>query len=371
MSRGHHARTLALAALLIAVPRPAAAQSPGSAPEAGADAALLAAAKPALRGTVLASTRAPLPGGETALLVAVRPSAKPAVTYVLAIVGKGESGELALLARDELQGGALEGVPTVALSVGKLAFTAGAVAASVGWRAPDGRAEERHVLYRYGDRKVSQLLALPPGRRYPPGAGRPSELREIEVLPTGMGGYKDVRVRTRIVDCVAEGDCDETSEVVSYAFDGVRYVARPFAIPFLESITASSSLEERGGLADWTAAAAVDGRLDTAWCEGAKGAGWFEKLELTFVPAQRVKAVRIFPGLAGEAFQERTRPKRVRVLLPDGRKVEADLADEPKLQRVALPEGERVFGMTVVIVDVYKGKREDACIGELDVEVEP
>jgi len=160
--------------------------------------------------------------------------------------------------------------------------------------------------------------------------------------------------------------------IVSYAFDGVKYAARPYAIPFVETITASSTLAERGGLSDRSAGAAIDGRIDTAWCEGAKGAGWFEKLELTFVPAQRVKAVTILPGLGGgEGFAERTRPKRVRVLLPDGRKVEGDLADEAKAQRIAIPDGERVFGMTVVIVDVNKGKREDACIGELGVEVEP
>ncbi len=51
--------------------------------------------------------------------------------------------------------------------------------------------------------------------------------------------------------------------------------------------------------------------------------------------------------------------------------MEADLADEPRPQRVEIPEGERGFGLTVVIVDVFKGKREDACINELELEVEP
>jgi len=194
----------------------------------------------------------------------------------------------------------------------------------------------------------------------------------VEVLPTANGGFKDIRVRTRTTVCGEAADCAEGLEVASYSFDGVRYAARPYAIPFLERIVASSQLAERGGLTDHSAAAAVDGRPDTAWCEGAKGAGWFEKLELSLLPAQALKALTILPGFgSGDGFREWTRPKRIRVLLPDGRKVEADLADEPRPQRVALPQGDRIFGMTIVIVDVYKGKREDACIAELDLEVEP
>lgn len=368
MSRALHA---ALAALLVASGSTASAQ-PAPVPQAAAsDAAILAVASPWLKGSVLATTRAALPNGDAALLVAIR-SGRANVAYVMTVIGKGETGELALLARDELPAIAAAGPPTVALSVGALPFTAGAIVASVGWKGADGTTEERQVLYRYGDRKLSSLLQLPAVRRHPPGVRRPSELREIELLPTGSAGYRDLLVRTRSVDCVAEGDCAESSEVVSYAFDGVRYSARPHAIPFVETIAASSMLAERGRLTDRSAGAAIDGRIETAWCEGAKGAGWFEKLELAFLPAQRVRAVTILPGLgSGEDFAERTRPKRIRVLLPDGRKVEGDLADEPKAQRIAIPEGERVFGMTVVIVDVNKGRLEDACIGELGVEVEP
>ena len=369
MSRALHA---AFAALLAASAPPTSAQPVVAAEAAGAgDAELFALARPALRVGPVATARATLQGGETVFVAAYRPPGKSTVAYLLAVVGKGESGGLALLGRDEPGGGAPVGAPTVAVSTSSLPFTRGAIVAALGWRAPDGTAEERQYLYRYGDRKLSPLLALPAARRRPPGAGV-SEVRELELLPTGSGGFKDVRVRSRSIDCLSEGDCVERAEVVSYAFDGVAYAARPHAIPFVETITASSTLAERGGLADRSAGAAIDGRIDTAWCEGAKGAGWFEKLELAFLPAQRVEAITILPGLgSGEEFAQRTRPKRIRVLLPDGRKVEGDLTDEPRPQRIAIPDGERVFGMTVVIVDVYKGMREDACIGELGVEVVP
>jgi hypothetical protein len=242
----------------------------------------------------------------------------------------------------------------------------------VGTKGADGDVRERTYLYRFGGGRLSRLLALPLGRSAPPGSRLPSVAHDVEVLATASGGFKDLRVRTRTAECRAAADCLERLDVTSYTFDGVRYAERPYAIPFVEKITASSELAERGGLADRSAGAAVDGRLDTAWCEGAKGAGWFEKLELTFVPAQQLKAVTIYPGVGGGAeFREWTRPKRLRVILPDGRKVEGDLADDPGAQRIALPGGERVFGMTIVILDVYKGKREDACIRELDLEVEP
>jgi hypothetical protein len=245
---------------------------------------------------------------------------------------------------------------------------AGALTATVGWRAADGSAEEQAVLYRHGGGRLTRLLAVKPNRTFAAETGRASERNELEVLPTATGGFRDLRVRTR--DCVAD-DC-VVHEVASYTFDGVRYAARPHAIPFVERIEASSALRSRGGLVDHSGGAAVDGRADTAWCEGAPGAGWFQKLDLTFVPAQRVKALSILPGAGtGDDFREQTRPKRIRVLLPDKTKFEADLADEPRVQRVALPDWERVFGMTIVIVDVYKGKREDACITELDLEVEP
>jgi hypothetical protein len=367
MSRALHA---ALAALLVASGTSASAQPVGAAGGGGSDGEIFALAKPGFQVAILATARASLQSGETVFVATYRMTGSPTVAHLVAVVGQ-EPGGLALLGRDDVTGGRADGAPTVAVSTSALPFTPGAIVATVGWRSPDGSVEERQFLFRYGDRKLSPLLALPAARRRPPGTGA-SELRELELLPTGSGGFKDVRVRTRTLDCLTETDCAERAEVVSYAFDGVGYAPRPYAIPFVERITASSTLAERGGLTDRSAGAAVDGRIDTAWCEGAKGAGWFEKLELTFLPAQRVKAVTVLPGLgAGEDFAERTRPKRIRVLLPDGRKVEGDLADEPKAQRIAIPEGERVFGMTVVILDVNKGKREDACIGELGVEVEP
>ncbi len=368
---------LAVSAALLVTAAVAQGAQPPAGPRSPAakasDAALLELGKAKIRGAVVATARADLTGGDVALLVASMPKPKGSAVFALLVFGDVDGGN-ALLGSDELEGVETWGPPTVALAVNAHRVAPGALSSTVGWNAVDGSAaEERTFIHRFGAGRLTRLLAAPIARTAAPGSRRPSVRQAIEVLPTSSGGFADLRVRSTTVDCDATGDCaEEAVEVASYRFDGVRHSVRPYPIPFLDKITASSTLPSRAGLVDYSAAAAVDGRPDTAWCEGAPGAGWFQKLELAFVPAQRVKAVSIVPGLdAGDAFREVTRPKRIRVILPDGTKVEGDLADEPKAQRIALSGGERVFGVTIVIVDVYKGKRDDACISELDVEVEP
>lgn len=344
-----------------AQPRPPASKAP--------DAVLLEVGKGQIRGAVVASARAELPGGDAAILLAIQGRPKSPISFELLVVGSGEGGGYALLGHDEVKSAELFGAPVVALAAGAHPVAPRALTATVGWRAADGSAEAQTVVYRHGAGRLTRLLAVSPDRTFATGITRPAVRNELEVLPTSTGGFRDLRVRMR--ECAPGGEC-AVHEVASYTFDGVRYEARPHAIPFVEKIEASSALRSRGGMVDYSAAAAVDGRADTAWCEGAPGAGWFQKLELTFVPAQKLKALSILPGAGtGDDFREQTRPKRIRVVLPDKTKFEADLADEPRVQRVELPEWERVFGMTIVIVDVYKGKREDACITELDLEVEP
>lgn len=337
-----------------------------------ADAELVALGGSKIRGAVVATARAQLTGGAVALLVASQPRPKGSAAFTLLVLADVDGGGYALLAADELEGVETWGEPTVSVAADAPSVAPGSLSATAGWKAPDGSGEARTFIYRFGAGRLTRLLAAPPAKTSSPESRRPSVRQEIEALPTSSGGFADLRVRTTTVACAEAGDCTEAVEVTSYRFDGVRHAARPHPIPFLERIVASTQLPSRGGLVDYSASAAVDGRLDTAWCEGAPDAGWFQKLELTFVPAQRVKAVSILPGAGrGDAFRDATRPRRIRVLLPDGRKVEGELRDEPTAQKVALPEGERIFGMTIVIVDVYKGKRDDACISELDVEVEP
>ncbi|HSN13775.1 MAG TPA: discoidin domain-containing protein [Anaeromyxobacteraceae bacterium] len=365
-----------LAVSAVALAASAVAQAPRSIPAVSAskaaDAALLEIGKGRIRGAVVATARAELSGGAVALLVASVPRANGPAAFALLVFGDVDGAGAGLLGSDELEGVGSLSAPTVVLAADAPRVATGSLTATVGGKAADGSTEERTFIYRFGAGRLTRLLAAPEARSFPPMSGRPSVRQAIEVLPTSAGGFNDLRVRTTTVDCAPDGACAEAVEVTSYRFDGVRHSLRPYPIPFLEKITASSELPSRGGLVDYSAGAAVDGRLDTAWCEGQPGAGWFQKLELTFSPAQRVRAVSIVPGLGtGDAYREVTRPKRVRVLLPEAGKVEADLADEPRAQRIAIPAGERVFGMTLVIVDVYKGKLEDACISELDVEVEP
>jgi hypothetical protein len=345
------------------------------APPAGApsDGALVDLVRGRLRGDVRATARVALEGSEIALLVATRtPGPAGRNTFLLAAFDAGGPAGPRLVGADDMEGIDAPGEPIVELTVPTPRFAPGALVATAGARAADGGLRERTMLYRVGGGRLGRIHALPAIGRAPPGGAGRSVSQEIEVLPTSSVGFRDLRVLTRTAECAGPTDCAEQLDVVSLTFDGARYVQRPHAIPFVEEIAASSVLSEPGALADRSAAAAVDGRPDTAWCEGAKGPGWFEKLELRLSPAQRVKALLVTPGLGtSEAFRERSRPRRLRVVLPDGRKVEATLADEPIAQRIDLPPGDRVFGLTVVIVDVAKGKREDACIAELDLEVEP
>jgi hypothetical protein len=334
------------------------------------DAELLAAAKGQVVGSVLATARAELPGGGGVLLVASKPGRSDQVTFVLLVLEGNGAGGYALVGHDEVRSGKIFGAPVVRVATGAHPVASGEITATVGWKAADGSSEEQLVLYRQGAGRLSRLLAASPSLTYDPASGREGVRMELELLPTATAGLRDLRSRKRF--CAVQGECGPAVEVQSWIFDGVRYAVRPYAIPFVEKIEASSELASSGAMEDHSASAAIDGRAETAWCEGAPGPGWFQKLDLTFAPAQRLKAVSILPGGArGEPFGDSTRPKRVRILLPDKRKLEAELADEPRLQRIAIPEGERVFGVTVVIVDVYKGKREDACIAELELEVEP
>jgi hypothetical protein len=348
------------------------AQQPVAVPAARApDAALLAAAAGQVRGPTLATARADLPGGEAVLLVASQaPARDSTVSFLLFVLAGNGAGGYAVVGHDEVRSGKLFGAPVVRVETNAHPVAPGGITATVGWKAADGSSEEQQVIYRQGAGRLTRLLAAKPSLTYDPASGREGVRVELEVLPTSTAGFRDLRSRTSI--CSPQGECGAPVEVQSWIFDGVRYALRPYAIPFVEKVQASSELASSGAMEDHSGGAAVDGRPETAWCEGAPGPGWFQKLDLTFAPAQRLKAVAILPGgPKGEPFGDATRPKRVRILLPDKRKVEADLADEPRLQRIAIPEGERVFGVTVVIVDVSKGKREDACIAELELEVEP
>lgn len=353
--------SLAVAGAARAAPPAPPAASPAS---AATDAALIAAAKGQIPGAVIATARAELPGGLAALLVAAQPPGRDVPVSFALVVLSAEGGAYRLAGHDEVRTGKLLGAPTVGLAALAHPFAPGALTVTVGWKAEDGSSEEQLFLYRQAAGRLSRVLALEPTRLYAPRTGGAGARIELELLPTATAGYRDLRVRR--LPCAPGGECGTPVEVRSWVFDGVRYAERPYAIPFVEKIVASSELVSAGAIEDHSAAAAIDGRPETAWCEGAPGPGWFQKLELTLSPAQQLRAVSILPPVG-----DWTRPKRVRILLPDKRKVEADLADERRPQRIALPEGDRVFGATLVIVDVYKGKREDACIAELDLEVSP
>jgi hypothetical protein len=322
-------------------------------------------------GRVGTRARTTLPGGESLVVVAFQAAARPGPSLYVAVLAQGATGWVTI-GRDDIEGVLpAQGEVSLALSTTALPAAPGVFSVDAEVKRPDGSVDAITAIYRY-TASVTRLLVLPAVHRPPPGGRTPGTTRELSLLPSSSGGVRDLRVTRRTRTCAAPDDCAEDVEVGSYSLEGGRYAARPFAVPAVVKIVASSTLASRAGLANYAADSAVDGRPDTSWCEGAKGPGWFEKLELTLAPAQKLSAITVIPGRGtGEEFLEATRPKRLRVILPDGRKAEADLADAPTRQRIALPPGDRVFGLTVQIVDVYKGKKEEACIAELDLEVEP
>jgi eukaryotic-like serine/threonine-protein kinase len=111
-----------------------------------------------------------------------------------------------------------------------------------------------------------------------------------------------------------------------------------------------------------------DDRIETAWVEGATGAGVGEWVAFTFQP-QTIQFVEIYPGYgkSSELFYANNRLKRATLIFSDGTRASVQLFDQMRMQTVVLQKGVRASSLRLIIEEVYPGtKYEDTVIAEIN-----
>jgi hypothetical protein len=142
----------------------------------------------------------------------------------------------------------------------------------------------------------------------------------------------------------------------------------PFATPEASSELPSDRL---GTYHAWSA---INGLVETPWCEGAAGPGVGEWLELTFPEQLEVAYLSLHVGYdySDDIFFKNNRLKRVTFIFSNGEEIEWSFDDErgPQLVPLACAPGPclEVTSLKIVIDEVYPGSTyDDACIGEIEV----
>ena len=156
-------------------------------------------------------------------------------------------------------------------------------------------------------------------------------------------------------------------EVISGPVPGARNLTS------LASMSASSFLRtDRWG--QYQAWMAVDGSRETAWVEGAAGAGIGEWIMLTFPGTIEIHSIGMDIGYNRNAdtFAKNNRIKRATLIFSNGERIELGFADRRGLQTIPLvrapgPNIETTY-VKVVIEEVYRGSRyDDTCLSEIEV----
>jgi len=140
----------------------------------------------------------------------------------------------------------------------------------------------------------------------------------------------------------------------------------PVPVP---AVSASSVRESQGGNV-FTPAKAIDGRKDTAWCEGADGPGLGESLTLKFDKPIRVATLKILPGYfkSGDRWSQNNRIAEAHLILSDNRVVKVAFEDE-MLERDISIGGDPIESITIVIDKVYVGGDGlDTLISEIAID---
>jgi hypothetical protein len=151
--------------------------------------------------------------------------------------------------------------------------------------------------------------------------------------------------------------------------------AQPYApvdAPLVELTTTASSARASQGANIFTSDRAVDGRADTAWCEGGPGAGVGETLTLRFAKPTRVARLRVLPGYfkSGDRWSQNNRVAAARIVLSDGRALSVAFEDEMREQVVTVGGGP-IDSASLVIEKVWSGGDGlDTLVSEIAVDVE-
>jgi hypothetical protein len=142
----------------------------------------------------------------------------------------------------------------------------------------------------------------------------------------------------------------------------------PFATPSASSVLPSDRL---GTYHEWSA---INGLLESPWCEGAAGSGVGQWLMLEFPAPLEVAYISIDVGYDynDDIFFMNNRIKKARLIFSDGTELPWEFDDERGLQLVPLacapgPCTQTTF-VKLVIDEVYPGSSyDDACIAEIEV----
>ena len=130
--------------------------------------------------------------------------------------------------------------------------------------------------------------------------------------------------------------------------------ARPDG-PDVPAASASSSLDT--STHKYPPSQAFDGDIQTAWAEGAEGAGVGESIKAVFKKPRQVAEVRILPGYTKrlDLFRKYSRPKAATLKFSDGTSVRVKLEDAPEIQYITLDTPIEAKWAELTIDDVYKG----------------
>jgi hypothetical protein len=142
----------------------------------------------------------------------------------------------------------------------------------------------------------------------------------------------------------------------------------PFATPRASSVLPSDRL---GTYHEWSA---INGLLESPWCEGADGSGVGQWLMLEFLAPLEVAYISIDVGYDhnDDIFFKNNRIKKARLIFSDGTELPWEFEDERGLQLVPLACAPGPCMQTtlvkLVIDEVYPGTLyDDACIAEIEV----
>ena len=130
--------------------------------------------------------------------------------------------------------------------------------------------------------------------------------------------------------------------------------------------SATSTLYEKGY--DHSPSNVLDGRLSTAWVEGASGQGTGERLTLTFNGTYTISSMTIHAGYQKSArlYDRNSRPKTMTLFFSDGSNESVALSDTNGVQTLNLVNPVTTSSVVLQIDSVYAGSvYQDTCISEV------
>ncbi len=142
--------------------------------------------------------------------------------------------------------------------------------------------------------------------------------------------------------------------------------------PVFTSFMASSKLAPIGDNS-YEPEKAMDGRMDTCWCEGVNGLGIGESITFASDTPQLITSVRISNGLRTDRtlYEKNARPTVIKMEFDDGTSEEIYLSEdygtEPGWNMIC--SGKYVKRVKFTIMDAAPGnKYEDTCISEIELK---